>query len=614
MLNQQDQQAISYAQTAIMQDIQSKQNINPLRQAFTAQWTPNSQYAQIALQLVLDWATYLSTNQRIPMQTAILQSVSVVMPIIVAQYAVSSGFMQNLPPEGQQLVNQLLSQGNEMDRCIGQMYGQPVQPQTQVQPGWGQRPAQPQQMQSWPQNQQMDTRAFGGAQPMQAMTMGAVANATPNWTRPGAAIDAFGSGSAAVNPNAPQWDEPAKPVIPAHAVTTVERTPASTGPVDQGIRGKTAMKRDWTLDAPYPRVFDPRFYTLHYRRDGDIVIEYLKERTNMDYAVLETRKLNPNAHVADAEEGVVVTTWQHLARTEPESVMVMSPQHPNDVAVDIPADKIPYYGDAAVSFTQAAAELKLYAKHNTPDDIAWEMTYNNPLIIDTVSNQIGFMEKIVKNNSVQDILNGLTDQMYQHSSKDARGRTIWTGDGLGLGGWLRLDRYIAWIINRCLRINANIDYVSIDNFTEDWPELLNLLTDRCGAAFTDMFVKQAGEYLASQLKPVRGKELKELMTQYDLTEYADSFATRTLVLYGLMHVTYLPFTAASMNIDWEGTPGVIHASEMPEFHAAIDGIYHRAMARNPGNRVIIRTEDYVLLEISKAWLGNESYLISVYEA
>ena len=37
MLNQQDQQAISYAQTAIMQDIQSKQNINPLRQAFTAQ-------------------------------------------------------------------------------------------------------------------------------------------------------------------------------------------------------------------------------------------------------------------------------------------------------------------------------------------------------------------------------------------------------------------------------------------------------------------------------------------------------------------------------------------------------------------------------------------------
>lgn len=571
MNNNDLQQALLYANS----DVQQRANLSPLRAQYSQYWFSSGQEQQDAARFISDYATLISTQQRMPVDQALALSSQTIMPIMVANFAVSSGIAPQLAYQEQLQVNELIGKGKQIAAAVAQLYAPAAAPQAFVQQMHAPQAIQPYGGQgNWQQQQHMGV-TFNKNVP----ATGAVIS--PNQEQP--MISNYVPGSAITIP--PAAAVVLEPLTQAIAVDVKEKE------VDEDLVFKPSSKQ------PYRYVYDPSQDRINLKVIDGIVVEEIEDISEMDYEELETRKFKSTFAVDDGK--VAETAWGALSSNE---VDVVQPSG------DIKKEEIKYMGNLGNAYHGLfAAMVKLRRANRENPDICWEFSYTVPRVIDTLSSQIGNIVAATKDNDAG-ILAGALAQQFHESTENVDGVCKWTStEGFGLPGWAAYERFATKLVNDSIRKHLGKLGVMIDSFAEDWNDLVKLMTKKHGEHFIARVLPKLNRYLINRLKPTTGEPLKAFIK----AEGAPDFSNTGLLFTENIHVTALNVMAGDLRIAWEDDLGVVCQSITPNLHAALVGIMKRAIQRNPVTTIYLVTLDDRIIEVTNAWLMDESFLLTI---
>lgn len=173
---------------------------------------------------------------------------------------------------------------------------------------------------------------------------------------------------------------------------------------------------------------------------------------------------------------------------------------------------------------------------------------------------------------------------------------------------LVIDQRLTTETNKALRVNLSIPNMSIDSFIDDWNDLVNHIANKYGEVIAARLVSMDTSIIKKALNMVSDDCAQDVTSGiYDAND-GESYP----VSYFIENVSFtmLEFFSSELDLDFvSDTSALLSKVNTRVWYDLADQIFREF--GDICDRHLIRTFDGKVLEISKGWLTDNAYIVSV---
>ena len=380
---------------------------------------------------------------------------------------------------------------------------------------------------------------------------------------------------------------------------------------------KSGKVKTFVKDQPYSVVYNPKTHVLFHRiynldTEYEVVIEVLKTIEEAEAMGYQDHELNVRfkQQVPVREDTVVVPSWDAVERLkEPaplEEIEKLSDEEKN-AFMELEDPLVIPNIFMAYSHQHANVLNELFLNKNEmfnvlrSNELPFEYRYYKIKPFFNVDSK-DLTEKVAILGTLNDI------DVYAKSLNRLYGQ-------LPADLWVYLNQKATEGVNRALRVGMGFN-MDIDNFVSDWETLQEYFVTKYGSEQGSVYISTIKErckddIINGGLKVIVGSELDEYLKTLDESLDKEVLKEHGVVLGELYNVTVVPWTTNELNIDISRTAGSVKESSTPELYNAVKSIMDRvSKSVHKTQRVMIKTADQTVVEISKGALGPNHYMLS----
>lgn len=427
------------------------------------------------------------------------------------------------------------------------------------------------------QPQQQQQRQMGGSYANRP-TLGGNHNA-PAAAAP---IDALRQPYSARNRN--QVQEQPQPEVQAE----------DTGPY---LLPQIGCKKKWTPSADEPQLtaWNQHFHSAWFQIEGDTVRQFISEKdVNMD----QDKHVIPTFFQSTSkpsERATAVTnltnTLRHMAPVDETTAAELDASMP---IVDM-SDK----DSILATCTQAAwIETMMRRASETPtiDVMAYEVLLAEPMVLAGVADQtplINALGESVDYRALADRLEAVKSEMHPEL-------------------WAAINRRMTDHINRIFRLQMSTTAVRITSFADDCTDALAAIQRRCGeGVYKSVLAAQRKEIrrLFGKLDDdIREAQNEQLMASGD---FSDDNKPNINYLVKKQMLVFLTARMADLGVCFDPHVGAaLVRTQTPLVTYMAEKLFQQPYADEVYN-VLVRSADGIIFELSRSYLDEGSYLISL---
>ena len=171
-----------------------------------------------------------------------------------------------------------------------------------------------------------------------------------------------------------------------------------------------------------------------------------------------------------------------------------------------------------------------------------------------------------------------------------------------------IDERLTAETNKALRVNLSIPNISISSFVDDWNDLVNHIANKYGEAVAARLVSMDVEIIKAALSMVSEDCAQEVTSGIYDTNDGESYP----VSYFIENVSFtmLEFLSNELDLDFvSDTSALLSKVNTRVWYDLADQIFREF--GDVCKRHLVRTFDGKVLEISKGWLTDNAYIISI---
>lgn len=171
-----------------------------------------------------------------------------------------------------------------------------------------------------------------------------------------------------------------------------------------------------------------------------------------------------------------------------------------------------------------------------------------------------------------------------------------------------IDQRLTTETNKALRVNLSIPNMSIDSYIDDWNDLVNHIANKYGETVAARLVSMDTEIIKNALTMIDDGCAADVTSSIYDTNDGESYP----VSYFIENVSFtmLEFFSSELDLDFvSDTSALLSKVNTRVWYDLADQIF-----REFGDickRHLVRTCDGKVLEISKGWLTDNAYIVSV---
>lgn len=382
-------------------------------------------------------------------------------------------------------------------------------------------------------------------------------------------------------------------------VVTAEPVMASSATVTVEVANKSWKP---TIDVPYRPAFRPSQQYLHVNKVGNNFSYVVREKgEEMDPQKHQIAPLfgavgsiaEKNVNVAAAQKQLEEAVSDAKAAPSGEdctldtySRVVITAE--NDMSVEVGHDCVWAFGQ--IEFMKRSRNVE----NGKPIRILqWASTAATPIILDdigTVQNLQSLGESTESSYVIQML------RIMSSQSKDSVNNVV------GM-----LDKRLANTVNRLIATNMSLPRISIDSFVDDWDILVNHVSDTYGTGVGAILLANESRIISqaiSMLNPDLTKFVLKDVYGIESEDYPVGFFAEN------NSYTLLKFFSAELDINFvKGTSALLSKLDTRLFYQLAEQIFKEF--GNKADRHFVSTLDGHVLEISKGWMAQDAYLVSL---
>lgn len=403
------------------------------------------------------------------------------------------------------------------------------------------------------------------------------------------------NGSSAMERN---FARNARPSAPAQLVQSVEEVAPTQVTIDEANKG-------WkpTLDAPYRPAFQPSKQYLHVQKNGNNFAYQVREKgeNGMDQAQHSLAPVFGNVSHMVSDRLPTASAIRIIEDAVGDAVAALQKNDNDDVVLDSYARLNLDNGNVALEIgretcwalgqVQAVKKVRNDKLEVIPQIIQWSSRILTPFIMNSAAD----LKKL--HNRLADAHHGNEVIAVLEEMKD-----VIPVDVLNL-----FDNRLADTVNRVLKVNMSIPGVSIDSFIDDWNVLVNHLSDAYGSGVAAILLNQeqriirmAISLLSPELETIANREIYDIEdSEYPIGYFCENNSFTLLRVFSSeLDLSFVTSTSA-----------LLSKLDTRVYHMLAKQIFDQY--GKTADQHFIRTTDGKVFEISKGWMCEDAYLISL---
>lgn len=357
---------------------------------------------------------------------------------------------------------------------------------------------------------------------------------------------------------------------------------------------QSTWKRSFDAEQPATPWYDPDTHVLFHIKgtDGKVREEPIQREITMEYLEHE---LNPELRkqerdVKIARSGRVDAAWNLVEELRPIPSQPLATTEALSEGVEGVTVR-PHNPDAfqqAVSLSDAVKRTTLKLKVEKPSILneAFELYVDRAVLTDVVNPDYELLFRLANAENFRTLYSLLLDEVEDSELA------------------VEVNRRMKDSVNEALSRNMGLDGWSIDNFREDFPDLLSALEQDFGQNVVDILQGYAPEIIARALGHYTAKEMDAIRTVVGLDE-----GMSALVWRERSSITRLPVSDADLSVP-KDTGVLVSPTVAPEVHQTLTSVFERTLDMPwTYHGRYLATNDGVVYALIKGYLNDQAIML-----